>query len=170
VCDFSVPAQHVAIFAPGTPTAYRRWRTTRPLDRSKVGVRNVRAARTKKKPLARRDKATSLCSRHLPLGRIAMRRIKCGLLSLRFHGLSVCLCVCTFVCWSRPSAVQKRMNRSRCRLKHRCKNVIALFVLVAFFTFLMLKIFLNVFIIKNVNINVTQNTILVIFCIVRYVS
>ena len=151
------------------------WHTNRlPSMTYDSSCRQVKGGGTKRprslKPLARRDKATSLCSRHLPLGRIAMRRIKCGLLSLRFYGLSVCLCVCTFVCWSRPSAVQKRMNRSRRRLKHRCKNVIALFVLVAFFTFLTLKIFLNVFIIKNVNINVTQITILVIFCIVRYVS
>jgi len=52
----------------------------------------------------------------LLLGRIAVHSIKCGYCCSDVC-LSVCLSVCLFVCWPRPQALQKRMNRSRWRLR-----------------------------------------------------
>jgi len=46
-------------------------------------------------------------------------RIACIALMQRIATDGVAWCVCLCVCWSRSWAVQKRLNRSRCRLDGR---------------------------------------------------
>jgi len=42
---------------------------------------------------------------------------KCTFRPHRMRDLSVCVIVCLSVCWLHGRAVQKRLNRSRCRLE-----------------------------------------------------